>query len=215
MDFVGLHDGGAGANDAGYSYTNLVSGADLVLTQLGAVPAASAGYRQLTQASSQYFTATQNSGLLEAIFGNADEKWAMILKFKDWSLGNYVFGFNHAGGVGTSFYLDNDAGGTLHIGDADTADETVSTATSIAISGPVYLLVQADGINKVRWGWQATKITTWAAIPAAQKAEVANVMGNFVGVAFSDANNGLYRYGATYVTMQVAYAVMNTAVIIE
>uniref|UniRef100_A0A6M3XRX5 Uncharacterized protein n=1 Tax=viral metagenome TaxID=1070528 RepID=A0A6M3XRX5_9ZZZZ len=214
VDFTCFHDGGLGENDVGYSYSGLITGTDRILTQYGNVPAVSGGYRQLTAASSQYFTATQNSGLLEAIFANAGKKWTIILKFSDGSSVPYFFSALFAGGVGSSFYIDAAAGGTLHIGDNNTADETSTTTTSIPTSGVVYLMVQADAVNKVRWGWQATKFTTWAAIPTNNKVETANVMGDFTTCTFTDASNGLYRYGGQSATAKVAYVVMDTTALL-
>lgn len=142
--FVCFFDaGGIGDDDIGVG--GGLSGASLVVTESGNVPAASAGYRQLTTASNQYFTWTQAA--IESLIKNQAE-WTIVLKIKDWSTvasaSDVLILFSEV--VLTS---DNAAGGKLRflIGTSD-----VNSTDVIANNATLYFAIwRKNGAVKAAW----------------------------------------------------------------
>ena len=91
--FVSIMEGDAAADEIGKVGSNVsLSGANLVLSQNGAIPAATGGYRQLTAASTQFFSFT--TAWWDELIKN-QAQYTIAIKVGDWttvaSLQNCLF----------------------------------------------------------------------------------------------------------------------------
>jgi hypothetical protein len=150
--FVTIFNGGASANETGSG--GGLSGADLVWTQVGGVPAVSSGYRQLN-GSSQYFTATANA--METML-TSQSSWMVAMRIK-----------THSTIDQTSIYLELYQSNETYIGlknyntaqfyvamydnDANAAgQENEQTANDMSSSTEYYLFTGCNG-SSVKMGF--------------------------------------------------------------
>jgi len=198
VSFVVMSEGtGAGDDETG---KGVLTGVNLVLTDVNNVPGVVAGYRQLTRASSQYFTLTQTWA--DEWFTGAT--WSVIQKWSDWTavnLAHGLFSMENAGGterivtIGTdvnklfAFVANAGAGG---------ARLNATTTNTYPTSGAVYTFIGTVGTSTYAGFTQsgsgtAGQPTKWADFAANDR--VSNALA---GGAFSAGDFDTYREVGTY-----------------
>lgn len=157
--------GGAGANETGVGLG--LTGADLVLTQVGSVPASSGGYRALDGVS-MYFTGTAT---FAAAFLNQSE-WTYALKVKSLTITSGKFLCNFFDGTATQALCGiGDAGGTFN-GRIGLQTHTIANSTVLNNSATPWWVCMwlKGGVYHLGWVQQEAIPTGWNSFPAGQRA---------------------------------------------
>jgi len=145
------------------------SGADLVFTQVGNVPAALGPpyYRAIDDTLNQGFNVTLAcSNLLTG------PVFTLVMKIADLGNGQYPIYFSNGAGKSAIFEKDG-SNRLLFYYNAENA-----TTTDAIPAGTAYLYMGADGgKHKVRAGFSASRVKSWDSIPAGQKATLATEVG--------------------------------------
>lgn len=178
--------GGAGANETAVG--GGLTGADLVLTQVGAVPASSGGYRQFTAASSQYMTVT---AAFQANFFNSAE-WSYILDGKDcvkqaqWlcAMRSSVLG------AGQILLIESVTTGALRMNSGDGAGGTAVPVHQITPSESAAFKFAAwrkNGLVHFGYVESANFPTGWDSFPSAQRVcyPASQFSGNWADAGYS------------------------------
>lgn len=200
--FVCEFTGGAGANETGVGLG--LAGADLVLTQVGSVPAASSGYRALN-GSSMYFTCT--APFLQAFL--AAPEWTLAHKVKSFTVAaaKYLYLFQGTKRLNAlsfdasgRFYGQYDANGTF-------ASLSVSNAGYTNTSTPTWFCTwKKSGILHFGFVAQENIPTGWDSFPQGQRLALYSPVTDYNGDAW-----GTTRH---IVTSNGGYAALSIGVLV-
>lgn len=171
--FVCEFTGGAGANETGVG--GGLTGVDLVLTQVGSIPAASGGFRTLN-GTTQYFTCTANA-LVTMLNGT---EWTIMWRVKNWSNVDMRYLCDlRDGTLNNGFIAINKATTTSYL------DATVSNKRELytAVGGGPTVSAALDGWfamwrknSNVHYGFLSGSVapTGWESLPQSQRFVVVN-----------------------------------------
>ncbi|MFH2074365.1 MAG: hypothetical protein ABIJ57_03320, partial [Pseudomonadota bacterium] len=152
-----------------------LTGADLVLSDTGTVPAAvgSPPYRTFNGVNMYQDPTVVAADLVD----NVNKTWTAILKIGDLSVGalTQLFDFN-SGTLALRVYAD--AAGLLQPYLTDNVGFSAPTTTdAIPGAGAVYIVIWADGTD-ARYGFATTKPTKWSDFEATKRGIFANPTGD-------------------------------------
>lgn len=191
--------GGSSANETGVGLG--LSGADLVFTQVGSVPAASSGYRALN-GTSQYFTGTAAFAAAWA----AQSEWTYALKLKSLTAASgkrlWVFATSTANLSAQSV----NASGRYALGSLGGDTPILAAASAIAsTSSAIWACSWLNG-GVLHFGWvqQESLPTGWDEFPALQRSSVrygSTIPGPYTTIDVAGSNVG---YPAVSVGIVVA-----------
>ena len=196
-----LHDSLVLGGDDTASGGNL-SGADLVFTQVGNVPAALGPpyYRAMDDTQNQGFNVTVAcSNLLTG------PVFTLIMKIADLTNGQYPIAFSD--GATKNAIFEKDGSNLLQF----YYNAQNATTTDAIPAGTVYLYMGADGgTHTVRAGFSTSRVKSWDSIPAGQKASLATEVGGLAAGTWS-ANRDFYwsATGGLGTTCNAYYIIMS------
>ena len=216
-DYCVFFDTGvASANDTGFSGSGLITGNNLVATQVNNVPASSSGFRQLTSGSSQYMTlAVANPN---AIIKNS-ASWSVFIYIDDWAqlaTANMVFYFveganrieiRHGGNALKLIFHVKESSGVSVLNDATTTDDLGATESA-------WLGAWADG-SKTRGGFYTGSgvPTKWSDFGANDRvtndADSASFTSNFTTATVGSAGANYYS------TVKIGKLVIDSSCLID
>ena len=204
-DFVCDFSGGASENETGTGMG--LTGADLVLTQVNDVAAASAGWRTVDGVN-DYFTATQ--GNVEAWL--KDTTWAFLLHIRNLSnQGNVrtIAMFDAAGGSTGDLQMQIRADNKLYLYISN--DAGINTSNTMASSTEYWIACWADGTNKVRIGFKATATqpTAWSDFSSGDRAESSDKTGDFSSNTYNSSKSLFSNAGSQYTGCDVSRVVFS------
>jgi len=216
-NYIALFDGSAAQNETGQG--GGLSGADLALTQVNNVPAASGSppTRALTTASTQYFTHTDTAGGIIAANGGAG--WSVIIKVNTFAVVGadqyiYWYSVNAAGKLRVLLKKENGSN-KLNVGIYDVTAASwklgpTSTTDIIPATGDVYLCAWYDG-TYFRAGFATTKPTKWSDFDATKRLTDTNT-STAVGPT---AGIGASELGASPSTVKLYYIILSKTALID
>jgi len=184
--FIALYENtSASGNETGQGAG--LTGADLVVTQVGGVAGATGSppSRLLDGIDDEFIGTTPLFDLISR------PTWTILTKFGDIAdSGNVkpLFTWNSAGNaqqIWANKHSDNTAQVDFRVALGSDSPWVGGTSAAIPATGPVYFAIWADGVNKVRMGFLATKPTKWSDFPANQRFETIYT-GDFTGVSFTE-----------------------------